>query len=234
MCRHACGMCSFCWCSVLHKNESGLNLFFQPIPSLSCIDVIRDVILWVEQFGTSRWIFNWQIQTEDVTMHDPCMRPTGTQRRTTNLSDIIYDLSYCIIPECSTSTFWSGKQYNKLESAVSFWVRFLVSEILLKHKSTHKSEQNNQRMNFRDFDSKANEAIQSEIHMISGCHDSQTSADVSNVGSFKLPNPQGRAGGACTAALLSTLYECDRNGTLGSTSWVDLLRSMRTNLLNKG
>jgi len=89
-------------------------------------------------------------------------------------------------------------------------------------------------VNFRDFDSKATEAIPSEIHMISGCHDSQTSADVSNVGNFKLPNPQGRSGGACTAALLSTLYECNRNGTLGTLSWVDLLRSMRTNLLNKG
>jgi hypothetical protein len=89
-------------------------------------------------------------------------------------------------------------------------------------------------MNFRDFDSKAEEAIPSEITMISGCHDSQTSADVSNVGNFKLPNPQGKSGGACTAALLSTLYECDRNGTLGNTSWVDLLRSMRNNLLNKG
>jgi len=89
-------------------------------------------------------------------------------------------------------------------------------------------------MNFRNFDSKAEEAIPSEIHMISGCHDSQTSADVSNVGNFQLPNPQGRSGGACTAAILSTLYECDRNGTLGTTSWVDLLRSMRSNLLNKG
>jgi hypothetical protein len=89
-------------------------------------------------------------------------------------------------------------------------------------------------MNFGDFDSKAEQAIQSEIHMISGCHDSQTSADVSNVGNFKLPNTQGKSGGACTAAILSTLYDCNRNGTLGTISWVDLLRSMRTNLLTKG
>ena len=84
-----------------------------------------------------------------------------------------------------------------------------------------------------DFDRKAEEAIPAEIHMISGCHDSQTSADVSNVGNFKLPNPQGRAGGACTAAILSALYERHRDGTLTSTSWVDLLRAMRHNLLNK-
>lgn len=89
-------------------------------------------------------------------------------------------------------------------------------------------------MNFGDFDSKAEQAIPSEIHMISGCHDSQTSADVSNVGNFKLPNPQGKSGGACTAALLTTLYECHRNGTLETISWVEVLRSMRVNLLNKG
>lgn len=89
-------------------------------------------------------------------------------------------------------------------------------------------------MNFGAFDDQAAQAIQSEIHMISGCHDSQTSADVSNVGNFSLPNPQGRAGGACTAALLSALYDYNRNGTLASTSWVELLRAMRQNLLNKG
>lgn len=85
-----------------------------------------------------------------------------------------------------------------------------------------------------DFDRKAEEAIPSEVHMISGCADSQTSADVSNVGNFQLPNPQGRSGGACTAALLQTLYESHRNGTLPTISWVSLLRAMRTNLLNKG
>ena len=44
--------------------------------------------------------------------------------------------------------------------------------------------------------------IQANVFMISGCQDSQTSADVSNVSSFSLPNPNGRAGGACTSALL--------------------------------
>ena len=47
-----------------------------------------------------------------------------------------------------------------------------------------------------------NRAIQANVFMISGCQDSQTSADVSNVSSFSLPNPNGRAGGACTSALL--------------------------------
>lgn len=45
--------------------------------------------------------------------------------------------------------------------------------------------------------------------MISGCHDVQTSADVSNVDSFNLPDPSGRAGGACTSAILQgTYYVC--------------------------
>lgn len=83
-----------------------------------------------------------------------------------------------------------------------------------------------------DFDQKAEQAIPADIRMISGCQDSQTSADVSNVGNFQLPNPQGRSGGACTAALLQTLYNVHREGT--EISWVDLLRAMRSNLLEKG
>jgi hypothetical protein len=45
------------------------------------------------------------------------------------------------------------------------------------------------------------------IFMISGCDDSQTSADVSNVSNFTLPyDPHGRSGGACTSALLKGTY----------------------------
>lgn len=89
-------------------------------------------------------------------------------------------------------------------------------------------------MNTFDFDRQAEKAIPAEFHMISGCHDSQTSADVSNVGNFSLPNPNGRSGGACTAALLQTLYDANESGSITSMSWVNLLRSMRTNLLHKG
>ena len=81
------------------------------------------------------------------------------------------------------------------------------------------------------FDQKAEQAIPAEVRMISGCADSQTSADVSNVGNFQLPNPQGRAGGACTAALLQVLYAERNNPAL---SWVDVLRKLRMSLLNKG
>jgi hypothetical protein len=44
--------------------------------------------------------------------------------------------------------------------------------------------------------------IKAHVMMISGCEDAQTSADVSNVRDFSLPDPNGKAGGACTSALL--------------------------------
>mmetsp|Transcript_19165 Transcript_19165/g.22080 ORF Transcript_19165/g.22080 Transcript_19165/m.22080 type:complete len:340 (-) Transcript_19165:298-1317(-) len=82
------------------------------------------------------------------------------------------------------------------------------------------------------FGEQAQKVIPSEFRMISGCHDAQTSADVSNVGAFQLPNPCGKAGGACTAALLKVLYEM--NERRETWSWVDVLRKMRTNLDGMG
>lgn len=83
-----------------------------------------------------------------------------------------------------------------------------------------------------NYDAQIQQAIPAEFHMISGSHDSQTSADVSNVGKFQLPNPAGRAGGACTSALLQVLY---RDGHAASTmSWVQLLRQMRGELQKMG
>ena len=83
-----------------------------------------------------------------------------------------------------------------------------------------------------NYDAQIKQAIPAEFHMISGSHDSQTSADVSNVGKFQLPNPAGRAGGACTSALLQVMY---RDGHAASTmSWVQLLRQMRGELQKMG
>jgi hypothetical protein len=76
---------------------------------------------------------------------------------------------------------------------------------------------------------KINEAIKAKIVMISGCEDKQTSADVSNVGTFELPNPGGKAGGACTSALIKVLNEHS-----GPLSWIDMLEKMRTVLDQKG
>jgi len=75
-------------------------------------------------------------------------------------------------------------------------------------------------------------AIPAEFHMISGSHDSQTSADAYNVGKFQLPNPAGKAGGACTSALLQVLY---RDGhQAADMSWVQCLRQMRSVLGSMG
>uniref|UniRef100_A0A7S3P5R9 Peptidase C14 caspase domain-containing protein n=1 Tax=Amphora coffeiformis TaxID=265554 RepID=A0A7S3P5R9_9STRA len=76
-----------------------------------------------------------------------------------------------------------------------------------------------------DFEGKAHELIPADVRMISGCQDAQTSADVGNVATFSLPDPAGRAGGACTSALLKVLYQ--QNGT-ESFSFVDVLMRMRT------
>jgi len=70
-------------------------------------------------------------------------------------------------------------------------------------------------------DEQAAQAIPAEVRMISGCRDCQTSADVSNVASFQLPDPAGRSGGACTSALLKVLYN------EGGLSFQQVLLQMR-------
>ena len=67
--------------------------------------------------------------------------------------------------------------------------------------------------------------------MFSGSHDVQTSADVYNTGQFQLPDPAGRAGGACTSALLKVLYGIGKQQQL---SWVQCLRAMRSELGRMG
>ena len=81
-----------------------------------------------------------------------------------------------------------------------------------------------------EYGEKTTEAIPGDIFMFSGCQDSQTSADVSNVASFGLPpdSGPGGAGGACTNALLATAY------APGEVSWVELLEGMRQFLSSRG
>lgn len=77
------------------------------------------------------------------------------------------------------------------------------------------------------------DAIPAVVRMISGCRDSQTSADVSNVASFSLPDPAGRSGGACTSALLKVLYD-DHKNTGYELTWVEVLTKMREILSEDG
>ena len=78
-----------------------------------------------------------------------------------------------------------------------------------------------------EFEGRVEKLIPANVRMISGCRDSQTSADVAHVGEFKLPDPAGRAGGACTSALLKVLYAEHRANT-ENLSWVDVLTRMRS------
>lgn len=75
-------------------------------------------------------------------------------------------------------------------------------------------------------------AIPAEVRMISGCMDSQTSADVSNVSSFKLPDPAGRAGGALTSALLNVCY-ADHHAPDDELTYKDVLMKIRSILSTK-
>jgi metacaspase-1 len=75
--------------------------------------------------------------------------------------------------------------------------------------------------------------MKNDIRMISGCEDAQTSADVSNVNAFQLPDPAGLAGGACTATLLNILYQ-DEHVPADDLSFIQVLTKMRQNLQAKG
>jgi len=69
------------------------------------------------------------------------------------------------------------------------------------------------------------------IRMISVCADEETSSDLQNASSFALPNPHGKAGGACTSALLKALR--DAEGSKGLT-YSDVLTKMRADLQERG
>lgn len=58
-------------------------------------------------------------------------------------------------------------------------------------RSTIAWRNNNNTTTMGDFEGKARELIPAQVRMISGCQDSQTSADVSNVNQFELPDPAG-------------------------------------------
>eukprot|EP00928_Gymnodinium_smaydae_P098806 TRINITY_DN9267_c0_g1_i6.p1 TRINITY_DN9267_c0_g1~~TRINITY_DN9267_c0_g1_i6.p1 ORF type:complete len:340 (-),score=59.73 TRINITY_DN9267_c0_g1_i6:153-1172(-) len=73
------------------------------------------------------------------------------------------------------------------------------------------------------FAQKAEELFPAVVTMISGCKDSQTSADVGDTSSFGLSSSAGPggAGGACTNALVKALEEKQERG------WVELLERMQ-------
>jgi metacaspase-1 len=79
------------------------------------------------------------------------------------------------------------------------------------------------------FDQKVIRAIPSNFYMISSSSDAQQSEETYNTGNFELPNPAGKAGGACTSSFLQQQY-----GGKKDMSWVDTLKQMRQVLKEMG
>lgn len=108
--------------------------------------------------------------------------------------------------------------------------RFLKKMFKKIEKALDESDQHSAR---DAFEEKKPDSLKNDIRMISGCEDKQTSADVSNVNSFSLPDPAGRAGGACTSTLLNILYADDKVPE-DDLSFTQVLTQMRENLDKKG
>ena len=83
------------------------------------------------------------------------------------------------------------------------------------------------------LEERAKTVIAADIRMISGCEDAQTSSDVSDVANFKLPDPAGRGGGACTSGLLQVLY-ADHVDTSADMTFEQVLLKLRDNLQEMG
>mmetsp|Transcript_11475 Transcript_11475/g.31728 ORF Transcript_11475/g.31728 Transcript_11475/m.31728 type:complete len:358 (-) Transcript_11475:63-1136(-) len=80
-----------------------------------------------------------------------------------------------------------------------------------------------------NFDDKVHKCIPAEFFMISSSQDSEISNEAYNTGSFELPDPAGKAGGACTSAILEVFYS--RGHEVGQgMSWVDVLKDMHEQL----
>lgn len=130
------------------------------------------------------------------------------------------------IPEVIMNTHWDFKNFQTLvkqgmDIGLSLWEEYKSSV-----------EQENRGNENRDhFKLVGEQKCRADIVMISGCKDSQTSADVHNASCFQLPSDSGpgAAGGACTNALLSVLWST----VDGKFRYVDLLKEMRKELKSK-
>ena len=62
------------------------------------------------------------------------------------------------------------------------------------------------RMSQEEYEATKPAEMRKDIRMISGCEDSQTSADVSNVASFQLPDPAGTLDSSCALDCIICSY----------------------------
>jgi len=113
-----------------------------------------------------------------------------------------------------------------------FMKKFLqkIEHVVVGANATNGNEEDTQRA-FED--QKPDSMRNKDIRMISGCEDSQTSADVSNVANFRLPDASGSAGGACTSTLLRILYR-DEHVPEDTLSFTQVLELMRSDLCSEG
>jgi metacaspase-1 len=79
------------------------------------------------------------------------------------------------------------------------------------------------------WDRQVQKVVPATIYMISSSSDNQQSEEATNTSKFELPNPAGKAGGACTSAFLQQQYE---NGL--EQTWIESLQSMKDVLSTMG
>ena len=90
-------------------------------------------------------------------------------------------------------------------------------------------------MGFLDYKLKNEVFGDCTVMMISGCQDKQTSADVGNVASsFRIPDPAGLAGGACTSVLLQVLYADEKKPEEEELTFTEVLERVRRILQHCG
>jgi hypothetical protein len=75
------------------------------------------------------------------------------------------------------------------------------------------------------YDDQVEEAIPATIYMFAAADDPPKQIDVSNIAGFQLPDPAGRSGGACTSALLQTLWRDGDDDV--QYSWAETLELMQ-------
>jgi metacaspase-1 len=83
------------------------------------------------------------------------------------------------------------------------------------------------------FDKQVEKEIPAIFYMFAGADDAAQSQEVDNVGTFALPDPAGKHGGACTAALLQVVYNDEADDTV-DLSWTETLALMREKIAEIG
>eukprot|EP00997_Jenningsia_sp_PLL12_P011081 NODE_854_length_1410_cov_89.419544_g709_i0.p1 GENE.NODE_854_length_1410_cov_89.419544_g709_i0~~NODE_854_length_1410_cov_89.419544_g709_i0.p1 ORF type:complete len:187 (-),score=48.39 NODE_854_length_1410_cov_89.419544_g709_i0:47-607(-) len=108
------------------------------------------------------------------------------------------------LPSMIMSQKWDLMNKKKLQKQVLNFGMQLAKDYMKGRKDGQGQGQSGS-----GFDQGGRSGAMADIIMFSGCKDSQTSADVGNVGTFNLPSGAGPggAGGACTNAMVSAMSQ---------------------------